>query len=63
MSMTYKLEGTQKGTLKIDEATGWFAEGQITQEIEGEMIMTSAGEPDEVSVPMLIKSVITIESE
>jgi hypothetical protein len=64
MSITYKLEGTQKATLKIDEGACWFAEGRITQEMEGEIIMSGMPGPEgEQSVPILIESVITIESE
>ncbi len=64
LSMTYKLEGTQKGTLKINEATGWFAEGEMTQEMEGEMIMSGIpGQDGEQSMPILFESVITFESD
>jgi hypothetical protein len=64
MTMKIKLKGTQEGTLKIDEATGWFVEGKITQEMEGEMVMSGApGMEEEMSLPMRIKSTITFETD
>ena len=64
MTMKIKLKGTQEGTLKIDEATGWFVEGEITQEMEGETVMSGApGMEEEMSIPMRIKSTITFETE
>jgi hypothetical protein len=64
MSMKFKLKGTQEGTLKINEATGWFVEGKMTQEMEGETIISGApGQGEEMSIPMRIKSTITFETE
>jgi hypothetical protein len=61
-SMTFDLSGTQTGTFKLDEATGWFVGGTITQDISGEMSVTGAPDTQgEIKVPMTIQGVTTIE--
>jgi len=47
--MTYDLTGSQSMTLKLDEATGWFTGGEISNRLEGEAVMSAEGE--ETSVP------------
>lgn len=62
MTMKYDLKGTQKGTFKLDEATGWFVGGEMKQKMSGEMTMKGVADQDEeVSLPMLIDSVIKFE--
>lgn len=64
MTMKYKLKGSQKGTVKLDEATGWFVEGEIKQEMSGEIIMGGIpGQAKEQSLPILIEGVIKFESK
>ncbi len=64
MTMRYELEGTQEGTLKIDEATGWYAEGTMTKNLEGKVIMSGMpGQEGEMPIAMTVKSTITFETE
>jgi hypothetical protein len=61
-SMKFDLAGTQTGTLKLDEATGWFVGGTITQDMSGTMIIEGVpGAQEEIEVPMTIQGVTTIE--
>lgn len=51
---TLKLKGTQKGTLLLDQATGWLTSGNIAQAIEGSISVNAGGQ--ELVIPMTIKS-------
>jgi len=64
MTMKMALKGTQEGTFQIDEATGWFVEGEMTQEMEGEVTVSGApGAGGEMSIPMRIKGTTTFKTE
>jgi len=64
MKMTYKLKGSQKGTFKLDEATGWFVSGKMTQKMSGEMVIEGTpGDAEKRSLPMSMESVITFKSK
>ncbi len=64
MTMKYKFKGSQNGTFRLDEATGWFVEGEVKQEMSGEIIMTGIpGQTEEQSLPILIEGVIKLESK
>jgi hypothetical protein len=64
-SMKFNLTGTQTGTLKLDEATGWFVGATITQDMSGTMVMTGGipSTDQETTVPMTIETATTIESQ
>ena len=62
-SVRYKLEGTQEGSFTIDEATGWYVAGRLTQKLKGEMLVSglaNQAEGEELSIPTIIESTITI---
>lgn len=61
MTMTYALTGSQTGTTHIDEASGWATDATLTQQITGDMTMTTSGNAQKV--PMAIKSDIAVESK
>lgn len=63
MKFHYALSGEQKGTLEIDESTGWLVRGKISQTISGEMRMETGPEAPAVpdSIPMSIETAVTIE--
>jgi hypothetical protein len=64
MTIKHELKGTQKGTITIDEATGWYAGGEMTQELEGKMTMSGApGQTEEASIPISIKSTVTFKTK
>jgi hypothetical protein len=60
----FRLKGSQKGIFKLDESTGWFVEGELTQKMSGEVTMKGIpGQTKEMSVPMIIESVVKFESK
>ena len=60
MEMTYDLKGTQKGTILVDEKTGWTKKTDGTQEMKGTMNM-SGGAVGEMSADMDMMSKYTYE--
>jgi hypothetical protein len=54
----FSLEGTQTGSLALDQATGWIASGTLKQAMDGKMSVDVGGQ--QVEVPMQIKSDATI---
>lgn len=52
-----KIKGTQNSTTKINLKNGWSSESKINQELEMEIVQ------DEQSIPMKIKSEITVISK
>jgi hypothetical protein len=60
--MRYDLSGTQKGFMRIDEATGMTLGAEITQTFEGQvtMEMADAEEGEGQSWPMSVVSTVTI---
>ena len=64
MTMRFRLKGSQKGTFKLDEATGWFVEGELTQKMAGDVTMKGMpGQTEEMTVPMTIETVMKFESK
>jgi hypothetical protein len=37
MKLIYDISGKQRGTIEMEEATGWIVSGELTQEISGEV--------------------------
>lgn len=60
MEMKYDLAGTQKGTIMVDEKTGWTKKTEGTQEMKGKMNM-SGGAVGEMSADMNTTSKYTYE--
>jgi carbon monoxide dehydrogenase subunit G len=63
MTMKIALKGTQEGTLQIDETTGWFVAGEMTQEMEGEVTASGVPGVGEMSLPMRIKGTVSFKTE
>ncbi len=62
MEATYFLEGTRKGTLKVELKTGWVIEGTMEDDIAGSItIEPNASLPDGLTLPMEIKNGITLD--
>ncbi len=56
-----KLEGAQSGTTVVDRKTGWALTSTVHQNIDGTMkLPADAAQPKELSVPLSIKSTITL---
>ena len=61
ISMKYALEGTQGGTMEVDEATGWTIRANIDQDFGGKIEMLSGpGLPPGTTWPIKIKGTMTI---
>lgn len=55
----YNLAGTLSGEIKIDTKTRWVIDGELTQEIKGEVEMkASANMPQDITFPMNLKQKI-----
>jgi hypothetical protein len=63
IEMVFDLSGTQKGTMKVDELTGWPVGGTMDQEIEGEIKLKGVPGQDRMKIPMTIESRITFTTE
>jgi len=62
MKMNLQLSGTQSGTMKVDEATGWTIGGQTTLNFSGAVkILPNEKMPDGMSIPMTIEGTVKIE--
>jgi hypothetical protein len=55
----FALEGTQSGSLVLDQETGWFSSGHLTTSLDGQV--TSDEDGQKVAVPMKIRSELAIE--
>ncbi len=63
-TVTYTLKGSEKGTYKLDETTGWLIEGDMTLELSGEITTKGMpGQPKEMSLPILIEGTFKFESK
>lgn len=60
MEMSYDLEGTQSGTIMVNEKTGWAKKTEGTQKMEGTMNM-SGGQVGQMSADMKTNVSYTIE--
>lgn len=67
---TYEFTGTQQGEARMDEATGLMLTSKVEQQISGQVKMAMAAQnpdqnqpqsPQEMTVPIKIKSAITME--
>ena len=64
MSMSFALEGTQKGTLVLDIASGMTLESNINQLISGDVSMSGGQLGDQgMEFPMSIESTNTIKQQ
>ncbi|MBN1917815.1 MAG: hypothetical protein JW889_07900 [Verrucomicrobia bacterium] len=59
----YELEGTQEGSFRIDEASGWYIDGALTQRLKGDMLVTDPRKTKTLRIPMIIESTITLATE
>jgi len=62
--ISYQFSGKQQGQIKMREATGHIIRSKADQQLEGVMKIEVSGtgaQPQEMSLPMNIKSVITTE--
>jgi hypothetical protein len=60
MNMSYDLAGTQKGTIEVDEKTGWVIKTTATQDVGGKMMMKGSPMGD-MNADMKIKTVYTYD--
>ena len=58
MTMRADLSGTQTGSMVVDEATAWVDRSELEQDISGTLKIENANQ----SIPMIIKSTITLET-
>ncbi len=62
MKMNMQLTGTQNGTMKIDEATGWVIGGETTMNFSGSVkILPSEHMPEGMTIPMTIEGTTMVE--
>jgi hypothetical protein len=62
MKMSYEISGEQQGVIEIKESTGQMIRSKLTQQLSGQMKMKVDGEePTEMTLPMKIDGVVTIE--
>ncbi len=62
MKINYKLSGEQKGTMEIQEITGWPVQGELTQKFSGQVEMEGATQLGaSMSWPVSMESVIRFE--
>jgi len=61
--MTCTFSGTQEGTQKVDETTGWLTEMVMRQDFSGEMKIEGApGKSKPIVVPMSVKGTVRLEA-
>ena len=58
--MTYELSGEQRGTAKVDEATGWTQSLVTEQDVSGTIRFQTGGNT-ETTLPVKVKSKVTME--
>ncbi len=62
MKMTMKMKGAQKGTIQIDEATGWIVRSKTDVNFTGEMKMEPNEQmPQGMTIPVTVEGVTTVE--
>jgi hypothetical protein len=59
--ISYDLSGEMNGTMEIEEATGWTRKASVTQELSGTAKMLDSPTGEDMSWPISIESVVTIE--
>lgn len=60
MKISSKLRGSQKGTMQIDERTGWIRQSKVVQDVSGTMRMQMPNAKQPMEIPIEIKSVIRL---
>jgi hypothetical protein len=58
--MTYELSGTQRGSAKVDEATGWTRSLVTEQDVAGTLRFDTPGDRD-TAIPITMKSKVVLE--
>ena len=58
--LTFSLSGTQQGEFVIDEGTGWYVSGRISQDLGGTMTIVPPGGTNGLDVPVKIATKITL---
>lgn len=63
MNMTYQVSGDQKGTLQLDEKTGFTKNSDITQSLSGTLTLSGAPQMQEpMTLPIKITSHIVVKA-
>lgn len=64
MEMTYDVRGEQKGTLVLDESSGWLSEADIKQMFKGNIVISSgrSGQKETMEYPIAMSGTSTIET-
>jgi hypothetical protein len=64
MEMTYDISGEQKGTLVLDESSGWLSESEIKQNFKGKIVISSGpyGQKETMEYPVAMSGTSTIET-
>jgi hypothetical protein len=62
MSMRHTVEGTETGTYKLDEATGFILEGEIEHNLHGDVILSNVpGRDGDLTIPTTVEIKVTIK--
>ena len=64
MEMTYDVSGNQKGSLVLDESTGWLIEADLKQQFGGEVVVVGAqlGEAQTAGFTISMTGTVTVET-
>ncbi|HUS86290.1 MAG TPA: DUF6263 family protein, partial [Bacteroidales bacterium] len=63
MKLRQEFTGGSKGTLELDEATGWVKSAKMDQQLSGELTVEGSPQsPEGMTIPMTLKTAITVES-
>jgi hypothetical protein len=63
ISLKYDLKGIMLSNIKVDPVSGWVIEATIDQNLEGSMIMKSPNLPDEMVLPIKMKTKTTTHNK
>ena len=63
MKVDYDLEGTQKGTIVVDQANGWVIQSIINQDFGGDMVIEMDQLPAPMDATMDALTIITFERQ
>ncbi len=62
LRLSYDISGEQKGTMELQEATGWTIRAKLTQEFSGQANMEGTPQmPEGMSWPISMESIISFE--
>ena len=63
VNLSFALAGEQKGTMELDEGTGWVEKTELRMEAEGKVTIAGSPQmPEGLTLPMSIKNITHIES-